>query len=79
VRGTHDPAQLLDVEMEKIACRRVFVALDRRPWFQVAHPAQLQPFQNAAHRGPAQPCLLGDPEARPALPPQCLYTADQLS
>jgi hypothetical protein len=62
--------QLLDVQVQQVARGGVLVALDRRFRPQLAHPAQLQLAQDAADGGPAQPRLLRNPQACPALAPQ---------
>jgi hypothetical protein len=50
----------LDIEMDQIARRRVFIALDRWPWMEIAPPAQPGTAQDAADRGWAQPQVAGD-------------------
>ena len=62
----------------KVARSGMLAALDDRQRLQIAHPIQLQPAQDAANGGPAQPGLASDAEARPALPPQRLDPCDQL-
>ena len=72
VRRPGDAAQLLDIQVQQVARGLVLVAPHHRGRLQAAHPVELEPAQDAAHRGLAQACLPRDPMPGPALPPQRL-------
>ena len=55
VRGSCNAAQLLDVQMQQIAWGGVLVTVGGRQRLQIANAVQLEPPQDAADGGPAQP------------------------
>lgn len=65
VAGPRDAHQALDVEVKEVARPRMFIAMDGRGRFQIAYPAQLEPLEDATHRGRTQGGLLRDALAGP--------------
>ncbi len=78
VRGPLDPDQALDVEVQQIARSRVLVADHGRQRFQIAHPAKLQPPQDAADGGRTELQLQCDPDPGPTLAAQRFDSGNQL-
>ncbi len=76
VRGTGDARQALDVDVQHVARSRVLVPHNHRSGFQIAHPVELEPTQDAADGGAAQAGGARDPEAGPTLTAQYLHALD---
>src|SRR5487761_1309941 len=76
--GFDDAGQLLDVDVQQVSRGGVFVAHDGDLGLQHFGLVELQPSQDAAHRGPAEPGGLRDPHSGPALPPKPFHALDQL-
>src|SRR5438046_4806082 len=60
----------IDVEMQQIAGRGMFVAHDRRSGMQITPAIQMSPSQNAAHGGWTETRALRDLISRTMLPPE---------
>ena len=67
-----DPAELLDIEMDKLARVLALIAADRLGRLQRGEPIQPEPVQDAADGRRRYPDFGGDLLARVALPPQSL-------
>src|SRR6266700_5712618 len=61
-------AELFDVDMDQLSRMFALIAAHRRSWFQVAHPVQSQPPQDATDGRCRHPNLGGNLPAGVALP-----------
>ena len=76
VRWPLDFDQALDIEVQQIAGRRMFVAIGRQLRLQIADAVELKPAQDAAHRRWPQLEFLRDANPGPAQPTQRFHLSD---